>query len=408
MSIFSRFLPSRFRSGEQKTISPADLHLLLASQSSTSAGVRVDWRVALQASVAIACMRVISEGLSQIPFRLMRASGGVRGPAVDHPLYDVIEWQANAWQTSTELIDQIGLHLVGMGNAYVWLNRARGRIAELFAWPPNMVEARLNGYEIEYTFALHDGTRIKVPSRDVWHVRGPSWDGWIGLDVINLARETIGLSLAGEKAVSASMANGSRISGILSTDANLTREQRQMLRESWQEAQAGAANAGKVAVMSNGMKFSAMQSTAVDSQQVENRKFAVEEVCRVFRVSPLMVGYSDKATTYASAEQMFQSHVVNTMGPWYRRIERSAAVALLTPQERSDGYYFKFFTQGLLRGSVKDRAEYYRALYGVGAMNPNEIRDLEDMNPYPAGDQYRVPLNMGDPTDTDDADDQEM
>jgi HK97 family phage portal protein len=150
--------------------------------------------------------------------------------------------------------------------------------------------------------------------------------------------------------------------------------------------------------MSNGMKFSQMSSTNVDAQWLESRKYQVEEVCRVFGVMPIMVGYSDKAATYASAEQMFLAHVVYTLGPWHRRVEKSAAVSLLSEQERKDGHYFKFFTQALLRGAPKDRGEFYQTLYNVGALNPNEIRELEDRNPYDGGEIFRVQSSMVDPT----------
>ena len=238
-----------------------------------------------------------------------------------------------------------------------------------------------------------------MPSEDIWHLRGPSWDGVLGLDVVKLARESIGLSLAAEKSVTSGMQNGSRLSGILTTEQALSKDQREHLRESWQASQAGAANAGRIAVMSSGMKFQAMSANAVDAQQIENRKFQVEEVCRAMRVLPAMVGATDKATTYGSAEAMFQAHVTHTLGPWYRRVERSAAKALLTEQERASGLYFHFVEQGLMRGDTAARSAFYAALFNVGALSPNEIRALEDMNPYPTGDVYRVPMNMEEPGD---------
>jgi phage portal protein BeeE len=107
-----------------------------------------------------------------------------------------------------------------------------------------------------------------------------------------------------------------------------------------------------------------------------------------------MVGHSDKAATYASAEQMFLAHVVHTMGPWYRRVEKSASAALLTPQEREAGLGYKFFPNALMRGASQARADFYTKLYQVGALSPNEIRAFEDMNPYEGGDDRRVPMNM--------------
>ena len=141
------------------------------------------------------------------------------------------------------------------------------------------------------------------------------------------------------------------------------------------------------------------------AQFLETRKFQVEEICRAFRVLPLMVGYADKTATYASAEQMFLAHVVHTLGPWCRRLETGIAKHLLTEEERREGLYAKFMLNGLLRGAAKDRAEFYARLYGIGALNPNEIRQLEDLNPYDGGARYRVPLNMTDPAAAEDNDD---
>lgn len=377
----------------------------LLADTGTANMPAVTWQTALQASVVLACARVIAEGLSQVPFRLLRAQGAVRTPAVDHPLYGLIEWGPNDFQTTPEMFDQIGMHLALTGNAYVLVTRSRGRIVEMLPWQPQAVEVKAEAGAIRYMLQTTDGRQQEVPAGDVWHIRGPSWDGVLGLDVVKLARESIGLSLAAEKSVTSSMANGARLSGILTTDQSLSAEQRTALRESWQASLAGAYNAGRIAVLSSGMKFQAMSSSAADAQQLESRKFQVEEVCRAMRVLPAMVGATDKATTYASAEAMFQAHVTHTLAPWYRRVERSAAKALLTDAERADGLYFHFAEQGLMRGDTAARSAFYASLFNVGALSPNEIRALEDMNPYADGDVYRVPMNMeapGAPTESQD------
>jgi HK97 family phage portal protein len=365
-------------------------------------GIPVNHATALTASVSLACARVISEGLSQVPFRLMRSRGANRLPAVDHPLYALLNEAPNDWQTCTELMDMLGMHLVFCGNAYLWLNRGRnGDILEMLPFEPSMVsvdnDARPRSWDITYTINPLEGTSFRVPKSDMWHIRGPSWNGWMGLDGVALAREAIGLSLVTEKFGNKTFSQGARLSGILTTDVQLNKEQREQLREAWQQTYTGPNNVGKVAVMSSGMKFIPTSAPNDSQQYLDLRRFQVEEVCRAFRVQPIMVGYSDKATTYASAEQMFLSHVVNTLGPWYKRLESSANVALLTQRERREGYYTKFFTQALLRGAAKDRAEFFTKLYQIGAINPNEIRELEDMNPYEGGDRYAVPLNMARP-----------
>lgn len=384
--------------GEAKQIDNSlDLLRELYGTTESSSGVRVTARTALEATTAFACARVIADGLSQVPFRVMRAQGERREPARSHPLSPLLEWAPNEYQTSTELMDMLAMHLVFVGNAYVLLMRdSRGRLIELLPLDPGWVTVELDtrAWQTAYKVQLPDGPQVAVERGAMWHLRGPTWNGWMGLEGVKLAREAIGLSLSAEASAGSTMRNGSRLSGILTTDQNLSAEQRASLKAAWQQSMSGAANAGKIGVLSNGMRFTPMSMTATDAQFIEQRKFQVEEICRVFRVMPLMVGYSDKAATYASAEQMFLAHVVHTMTPWYSRIEASANVALLTPAEREQGHYTKFFTQALLRGSVKDRAEFYRTLYGIGAIAPNEIRSLEDMNPYDGGDRHAVPLNM--------------
>lgn len=387
-SWWRRLLPQR------KASDPLTLLRDLYGGSQSSSGVSVNYQTALQCSVALACARVIAEGMSQVPCRLMRSDGTTHEPALDDPRYALLDSAPSEFQTAPEFFDQVGMHLVLAGNAYVWVNRVRGRAAELLPFEPRHVTVERSGWALTYKIRPEDGESYTLSADEVWHIRGPSWNGYQGLDGVTLAREAIGLSIAAERHGSSTFRNGARPSGILTTDQTLTADQRTQLRESWQATQGGAENAGRVAVMSNGMKFMAMSGSNVEAQFLEARAFQVEEVCRAFRVMPIMVGHSDKAATYASAEQMFLAHVVHTMGPWYRRVEKSASAALLTQAERDAGLGYKFFPNALMRGASQARADFYVKLFSVGALSPNEIRAFEDMNPYQGGDERRVPMNM--------------
>jgi HK97 family phage portal protein len=373
-----------------------DLYRQMIGGAASRAGAVVTHKTALEVAVVFACARAIAEGMSSIPFRLMRSDGRNRLSATDHPLVELLGVAPNEHQTPVDFFDQIGLHLVLCGNAYVWANRDRkGTPIELLPLEPGKV--RPDKGKGVYTVTTDAGRSIDVPASEMWHVRGPSWDGWMGLDGTKLAREAIGLSMAQEQHGAATFANGASIAGILTTDAGLNPEQRRALRESWDQTHGGTVNAGKIAVMSHGMKFVQVASNNTDAQWLESRAAQIEEICRFFRVLPIIIGHADKTSTYASAEAFFDAHVRLTMLPWYRRVEKSADRWLLTDRDRADGLYWKFFPAGLLRANSKDRGEFYRALYGVGAISPNEIREFEDMNPYEGGDQYRVPLNMADP-----------
>ena len=389
---------SRWFKADQKAYGSEELWRDLYARGVSSTGIDVNWKSALQCEVAFACARVIAQGLSGIPFRLMKAQGNTREPASEHRLYGLLEDAPNDFMTSVEMFDTIGLHLVFCGNAYLIKNNLGRDLYELIPVEPGKVAVSNDRGVLSYKVSFDDRTAQTFAADRIWHIRGPSWNGWMGLEGVALAREAIGLSLAAETHGASTFSNGAQLGGILSTEQNLSPEQRNALRASWQAVHGGSDNAGKIAVMSNGFKFSPMSSTNVDAQWLESRKYQVEEVCRVFGVMPIMVGYSDKAATYASAEQMFLAHVVYTLGPWHRRVEKSAAVSLLSEQERKDGHYFKFFTQALLRGATKDRGEFYQTLYNVGALNPNEIRELEDRNPYDGGEIFRVQSSMVDPT----------
>jgi HK97 family phage portal protein len=403
MGVFSRLWG-------RKSASRLALEDLLADGFFTQpakSGVAVTWKTALQATTALACARVIAEGLAQVPLRVFRSHDGVRTPAEDHPLYGLLGAAPNDWQTSFEFIEQVVMHLVFCGNAFVFVNRGLGRIIELLPYEPQQVTVKRDGYVSSYEVTTDDGRHIGLSASEMWHLRGPSWNGWLGLEGVRLAREAIGLSLATEEHGARLFSNGAVVGGILSTEQVLNEEQRLALRKSWEARHAGGGNAFKTAVLWGGMKFTSMTAPNDQAQFLETRKFQVEEICRAFRVLPIMVGYSDKTATYASAEQMFLAHVVHTLSPWCRRIETSIAKNLFSEEERRQGLYAKFMLNGLLRGAAKDRAEFYARMYGIGALNPNEVREYEDMNPYEGGERYRVPLNMTDPAEPADGDNAE-
>ena len=364
-----------------------DLYKELLLLAGSKSGVAVNWKTALQASTSLACARVIAEGIAQVPFKLFleRPAGG-RDPAKNHGLYDLLGSQPNEWQSSFELREMIGLHLAFRGGAFIYKVRGlRGEVVELLPFEPQMVRTIRNGWDISYEVHAHDGTIIKVSKEDMWHLRGISWDGVNGLDGIKLAREAIGLSLAMEEHGARMFSNGAKPGGALISDNTLKEDQIKLLKDTWQESYGGGSNAYKTAILFGGLKWVPFSQTGVDSQHLEQRRFQVEEICRHFRVMPIMVGHADKSATYASAEQMFLAHVVHTMMPWYARVEGSADINLLTKEERLSGYYTKFIVQALLRGASKDRGDFYAKALGAGGTQPymtvDEVRGLEELNP---------------------------
>lgn len=363
----------------------AILEEIAGAQASNSQEV-VNWDTATKLSAVFACARVIAEDLAKVPCALyQKKPDGSRDQVVNHPLHALLSHAPNDWQTSFEFREQIGLHLALTGNAFVFVTRnSRGQPLEMYAFEPSSVTVTRHS-DYTSTYKVHSiGARgakrdIVVPAENMWHIRGPSWNGIQGYDPIHLAREAIGLGLATEKFGANLFKNGARPGGILSTEAQLTSDQVDKLRTTWNSQQAGNANAHKTALLPNGLKWQSIANSANEAQWTESRRYQIEEICRFFRVNPVMVMHQANATSYASIEQLFLSHVANTMMPWFQRFEQSAFVALLTPQEKAQGYYIKLNEKALMRASAAERAAYYREGISQGWLTRNEVRAKEDL-----------------------------
>jgi HK97 family phage portal protein len=383
---------------EQKAASIDDLLRELYSAPPAKSGQVVTWKSALEVTTVLACVRVLADGIAQVPWKVYRetADGKGREVARDHWAYDLLSYKPNPWQTSYEFREQIMAHLALCSNAFVFKNmNARGQVIELLPFEPQTVTVRRNeDYSLTYKVNTEDGRQIVIPSDRMWHMRGLSWNGWFGMEAIKLAREAIGLGMASEETESRAFKQGTRLSGVLEYPAKLSDEALKRLRETWEANYSGAGNAGKTGILEDGMKFNPISQTHEDAQLLELRGFQVEEICRAFRVLPIMVGRADKAATYASAEQMFLAHVMHTLGPWYSRLELSADKNLLSGSA-DDKIFTKFITAGLLRGDAAARAALYGAGIKDGWMTRNEARGFEEMNPLDGLDLPLRPLNMG-------------
>lgn len=388
--------------GERKMTS-LDLFRMIGGTRESRTGVSITVDRALQVSTVLACCRVRANGISQVPFNLYQKTGTTRRVATDHPLYMLMHRRPNPWQTAYEFRETLSFHLDLTGNAYIWkgmVGRAR-EVRSLELIEPHRVRVERNARTAELTYKVHadDGAYREFTQDEIWHIRGPSWNSWLGMDVLAMAREAIGLAVATEGAHADMHKGAARISGMLSVEDTLSKEKFDFL-SGWLDAHAeGGSRAGKPIIVDRGAKFTPMAMTGVDAQHLETRKHQVEEICREFGVMPIMVGYSENNATYASAEQMFLAHQVHCLAPIYSRIEQSADKALLSEDDLLNGYYFKFNANAMMRGAAADRSEFYAKALGAGGhgtayMTVNEIRELEDRDPIAGGDE----LPKGPPT----------
>lgn len=381
---------------ETKATDPLALWAEIAKAGRTSkAGPTVNLETAIRVAAFFACLRVLSQGVAQVPFKLFQETeqGGLTKivPARSHRVYDLVAAKPNDWQTDYEFRETQMIH-AALGNAYAWKNMIRGEVRELILLDP----ARMKVDQPDefgaptYSYTGKDGRVVVFPISQIWHLRGPSWSGFLGLDILSIARDVLGLSIALDDSVGGLHKNGVKPTGVYSVDGSLNEKQHADLTK-WLKAQ--AADPGAPMILDRGAKWLQTVMTSVDAQTKEIRDQQIPEVCRYMGVSPHMIGHTDKTSTFASAEQFNIQHVVHGLGPHYVRIEKSADINLLTQKERQAGYYFKHNANALMRGASKDRGEYYARALGSGGhagwMSPDEVRALEELNPM-GGDAAKL------------------
>lgn len=379
-----------------KSVSSEDIWRQVYGGSASKAGVSVTWANALDVATVLACVRVIANGVAQVPFRLYRDDGAGRSLAREHPLFAVIHRRPNPWQTSFGLRETMMFHLLLTGNAYVWKGRVgiRREVRVLEPIEPRRVQCRKDARsgEVTYLVTADDGAQQRFSSEDIWHVRGPSWNAVVGMDAVKLARDAIGLAIATETAQAEYHKGSTNASGLLAMKETIGKEKFEFLSAWLDKHGPDGDRAGKALILDGEAKYTRFGMTGVDAQHLETRKHQIEEICRAFGVMPIMVAHADKTSTYASAEQMFLAHVVHTLAPWYERLEQSADLNLLSEADLGAGYYCKFTPNALMRGAAKDRAEFYTKALGAGGhgtawMTANEVRRLEEMDPVTGGDE---------------------
>lgn len=357
----------------------------------TPAGISVTPSQAIKFGPVYQCVRVLAESIGMLPLHVYRQKGRLREKALNDPMYSLLHTAPNEFQTSQEWRETIVAHLNLRGNHYSWKNRVRGSVRELLPLNPDAVKPELHDdWTVTYTVTLPGGHRETLPSDDILHIRLMSLDGLVGLSPIEQARNSIGLGMAAEKFGSQLFGNGSRPSGILSTDKDIKdADQLKLLKEQWENLNSGGSQM-RTAILSGGLQWTAVSISPEDAQFLETRSYQRSEIAGLFRVPPHMIGDLSK-TTIGNIEQQAIDFVTISLMPICTRIEQRIQVSLL--QKKTD-FFAKHSVNALLRGDMKSRAEFYSKQLQNGALSPNEIREFEDMNPRDGGDIYLTPANM--------------
>lgn len=355
----------------------------------TSAGKRVTERSSMQITAVYACVRVLSEAVASLPLHLYQYDDkGSKIKAVDHPLYFLLHDEPNEEMTSFAFRETIMTHLLLWGNAYVQIIRnGRDEVVGLYPLMPNKMQVDRDDHgKIYYRYQwsqdeapINDSNTVVLSPHDVMHIPGLGYDGIVGYSPIAMAKNAIGLSMAAEEYGSKFYANGAAPGGVLEHPGVLKDPER--VRESWQAAFGGSQNSNKVAVLEEGLKYTPISINPSEAQFLETRKFQIDEIARIFRIPPHMIGDLEHAT-FSNIEEQSLEFVIYVLQPWLSRIESSISRCLLAQDEKRQ-FFALFNVDGLLRGNYQSRMQGYATGINNGFMCPNDVRRLENWDLIP-------------------------
>ena len=369
----------------------------------STSGKRVNERSSMQMTAVYSCVRILSEAVAGLPLHLYQyTDNGGKEKAVEHPLYFLLHDEPNPEMTSFVFRETLMTHLLLWGNAYAQIIRnGKGEIMALYPlMPDRMTVDRDEKGRLYYEYMVSSddaptmkGSTVKLPPSEVLHIPGLGFDGLVGYSPIAMAKNAIGMAIACEEYGAKFFANGAQPSGVLEHPGTIKDPSR--VRESWTQTFGGSQNANKVAVLEEGMKYTPISISPEQAQFLETRKFQINEIARIFRVPPHMVGDLEKSS-FSNIEQQSLEFVKYTLDPWVSRWEQSIVRSLLTVEEKKQ-YFVKFNVDGLLRGDYESRMNGYATARQNGWMSANDIRELENLDRIPeelGGDLYLINGNM--------------
>lgn len=367
----------------------------------SSSGRRVTERTAMQMTAVYSCVRILSETLASLPLHIYESSETNSRKATKHPLYKLLHDEPNPEMTSFIFRETLMTHLLLWGNAYAQIIRnGKGEVLALYPLMPDRMRVDRDEYgQLYYEYMLSDSDAnakesgaVRLSTQDILHIPGLGFDGLVGYSPIAMAKNAIGMAIATEEYGAAFFANGATPSGILTHPGVIKNPE--AMRESWSKG-FGGRNSHKVAILEEGMNYTPISIAPNEAQFLETRKFQLNEIARIFRVPPHMVGDLEKSS-FSNIEQQSLEFVKYTLDPWVSRFEQAMTRRLLTDDEKKK-YYIKFNVDGLMRGDYQSRMNGYATARQNGWMSANDIRALENLDlisDEEGGNLYLINGNM--------------
>jgi HK97 family phage portal protein len=382
-----------FKSLIRKALGPVTLSspaaLDIFGVPASGSGVHVDALTALRVPAVAAGVRLISEAVATLDAHLIRetSAGCEKVEPRDHPAARVLE-RPVPWLGETEWKRQIVADAILWGDGLALVNRVRGEPRELPRIDPrscNIVVDIVTG-EPSYSVALQQGGVETFSYRDIVHLRGPTLDGAKGMGIVALGAEAIALALVLEAHATRLFSRGARPGGVLELPGKSTPDILARLRESFAAIYQGAGNAGRTAILEQGVKFTPLQLSSVDAQFLELRRFQIEEIARLLNIAPVLLGDLQHATLNNSAA-LAQLFLDRTISPILELFEDALERTLLSDEERDAGYCIEFDTSNFVRSDIEKRFAALKTGIESGVLTLNEARDREGLPPVDGGDK---------------------
>lgn len=367
--------------------------------ATSETGKIVSTKTALQISAAWSCVWLIAETIATLPFILNQRSGTSIKAAIDYPLFTILNATPNSQMSAAEFWSMMLASELLWGNGYALKTvNGLGEVANLDPLRPEFVTPYKDAATqlIRYKYYLPGGKQIEDYSADqIFHLKGRSMDGLVGLSRIEYARNSLGIAKAAESATADSFRNGLRSGGFVQYKNFLKKDQRDQLTENLKQFTTGEERSGGMMVLEGGMDFKAITMNPQDVQLLASRQFAVEDICRWFGVPPVLVGHAAAGVTSwgTGIEQLLTGWKALTLRPYVRRIEQTVARSLIPPQDRAR-YYLSIDTEDLLGADSAARSALWATFGQNGIMTRNEIRAREDLAPVAGGDTLTVQSNL--------------
>lgn len=399
MGFFTSFL-SIFRStpqaAERRYTEKDLLQALETGWGKSKAGVVVTRKKALSIPALWTGVDIYSKVLASIPFGLFQRTRNGSKEMSGDALHYKVKYEPSPQMTGFNWRRAFFAQAI-FGDAYAKIHwhRRTGALERLQLLDAESMAVFVRAADglVVYEYRHADNRREIMFADEVLHIKGLTMDGVKGEDLVETHRETLGLSAAMIDYSGSVFGNGGLISGILASPQMLSPEERQRIRSEWDRKYSGNENMGRTAVLDNGLAYSRVGMTPKEANLEPGRSFQVRELARILGL-PLFLFQDLGDTTYNNVQQMAISFVTLSLAPWCRQCEQEFRLKLLPESDRiADKKFFYFNLDGLMRGDSAAMGALITVLYNTGSINPDEIREMFNMNKRPGGSAYFSPTD---------------